>query len=72
MQILVDYTSAIRQTAGIGRITQELVRHFPWQEAGLEPSLFVSGRRGDAVSTVKRSGTALHSAARARHDPPVA
>ena len=58
MQILVDYTSAIRQTAGIGRITQELVRHFPWQEAGLEPSLFVSGRRGDAVSTV--NGVALH------------
>ncbi len=58
MQILVDYTSAIRQTAGIGRITQELVRHFPWQEAGLEPTLFVSGRKGDATATVQ--GMELH------------
>ncbi len=58
MQILVDYTSAIRQTAGIGRITQELVRHFPWHAAGLEPSLFVSGRRGEAIATVQ--GMKLH------------
>lgn len=66
MQILVDYTSAVRQTAGIGRITQELVRHFPWEEAGLEPRLFVSGRNRNAVSTV--DGRPLHYTPLREHD----
>ena len=58
MRILVDYTSAIRQSAGIGRITQELIRNFPWQRAGLKLSLFVSGRRGDSLAQV--NGVKLH------------
>lgn len=58
MRIIVDYTSAIRQTAGIGRITQELIRHFPWQEAGLELSLFVSGQEKSSISQVQ--GANLH------------
>ncbi len=48
MKILVDYTPAIRQTAGIGRITQELIARLPGREAGVELALFVNGWRGQA------------------------
>ncbi len=58
MQILVDYTPAVRQSAGIGRITQELIRHLPWKQAGLELSLFVSGRKGNSASSF--NGVPLH------------
>ncbi len=58
MQILVDYTPAVRQAAGIGRITQELIRHFPWRQAGLDLSLFVSGRKGNSASSF--NGVPLH------------
>ncbi len=58
MNILVDYTPAIRQPAGIGRITQELIARLPWQETGVELTLFVNGRRGKAPQQVQ--GIPLH------------
>lgn len=58
VRILIDFTPAVRQTAGIGRITRQLVRRFPWRDAGLDPYLFVSGRRGEGPRT--EAGLDLH------------
>ncbi len=58
MKILVDYTPAIRQSAGIGRTTYELVSRLPQQEVDVEIALFVNGQRGQGPKNVH--GLPLH------------
>jgi len=46
MHIGIDYTSAVRQRAGIGRYTRNLVRAVAEQDTGNRYTLFVAGGRG--------------------------
>ena len=52
MNVLVDYTSAVRQAAGIGRLTAELIQRLPRQHPAIRLRLFVSGRRGQGPRRV--------------------
>lgn len=44
MHILIDYTPAVRQQAGIGRLTRGLVEHLPWAEPEHRIWLWSNGR----------------------------
>lgn len=46
MTILIDYTPAIRQQAGIGRLSREIITRMPDLHPDTEIALFVNGRRG--------------------------
>lgn len=58
VNILIDYTPAIRQSGGIGRQTRELVTRLARQHPGINLSLFVNGCRGQAPRRL--NGVSLH------------
>jgi hypothetical protein len=48
MRIGIDYTAAVRQQAGIGRYTRNLIRTLAKYDVDSEYTLFVAGGRGRA------------------------
>ncbi|GAB4506251.1 MAG: glycosyltransferase family 1 protein [Anaerolineales bacterium] len=56
MRIGIDYTSAARQSAGIGRFTRELIRAAMALDTGNEYRLLVAGRQPIAEAHLPRTG----------------